>query len=225
MGRQSAYIITSVFIFSIFVSLLDAVVRPGYFVKISIKIVFFFLIPLLFFMANKKDRDSFKRLFAFGKRGLWKPLLLGAVVYAAIVLGYFLTRGVIDFSNATSDLTDGMGVTAQNFLYVSLYISFANSFLEEFFFRGYGFMALKRYIGRKPAYLSSSLAFALYHVGMLSGMFGMGVSILLLAGLAAGGCIFNRLDEWGGSLYPSWFVHMFANFAINTVGMGLFGVL
>lgn len=118
-----------------------------------------------------------------------------------------------------------MGITAGNFLYVSLYISLVNSFLEEFFFRGYGFITLKKYTGRKFAYIFSSSIFAVYHVGMLLGMFHIGVLFLLLLGLMIGGCIFNCLNERNDTIYPSWFVHMFANFGINTVGFILFGVL
>ena len=44
-------------------------------------------------------------------------------------------------------------------------------------------------------------------------------------GLIVGGCIFNYLNEKNDNIYPSWFVHMFANFAINTVGFILFGIL
>ena len=149
----------------------------------------------------------------------------GTAIYAVIILGYFLTRNIIDFSNVTSSLTAGMGITAGNFIYVSLYISLMNSFLEEFFFRGYGFITLKKYTTRKFAYLFSSLIFAIYHAGMLIGMFHTGALCLLLLGLMIGGCIFNYLNELNHTIYPSWFVHMFANFAINTVGLILFGAL
>jgi len=154
-----------------------------------------------------------------------KSLLLGIGVYSVILIGYFLTRNIIDYSNVTSNLTDGMGITSDNFIYVSLYISLMNSFLEEFFFRGYGFITLKKYTGRRFAYIFSSLIFAAYHVGMLIGMFDIGTLALLLFGLIVGGCIFNYLNEKNNNIYPSWFVHMFANFAINTVGFILFGVL
>ena len=66
---------------------------------------------------------------------------------------------------------------------------------------------------------------AVYHVGMMAGMFHIAFLPLLLLGLIIGGCIFNCLYELNGNIYPSWFVHMFANFAINTVGFILFGVL
>ncbi|MCI9625206.1 MAG: CPBP family intramembrane metalloprotease [Clostridia bacterium] len=225
MNKQNAYIVTSIFIFSIIVSLIDAVVHPNYFVKIPIKILFFLVFPMIFFVVNKKDFNEFKKLFRFQKSGILKSLFLGIAVYTVIILGYILARNIIDFSDVTSNLTEGMGITANNFIYVSLYISLMNSFLEEFFFRGYGFITLKKYTTRKFAYLFSSLIFAIYHVGMLIGMFHISALILLLVGLVIGGCIFNYLNELNDTIYPSWFVHMFANFAINTVGFILFGVL
>ena len=218
-------IMSSVFLFSIAITLIDAFVRPNYFLKIPIKILFFLALPILFFLKNKDVLRDFKKIFVFKKAGILKALLLGLGVYAVILGGYFLTRNIIDFSNVTSSLTEGMGLTAENFIFVSLYISLMNSFLEEFFFRGFGFITLKKYTSRSVAYLFSSTLFAIYHIGMLVGMFNLGALALLLMGLIIGGCIFNYLNELNDNIYPSWFVHMFANFAINTVGFILFGVL
>jgi membrane protease YdiL (CAAX protease family) len=216
---------SSVFLFSIAVTLIDAFIHPNYFVKIPIKIVFFLALPMLFFVKNREAFSDFKKLFVFRKSGILKAFLLGIGVYAVIVGGFLLTRNIIDYSNVTFNLTDGMGITASNFIYVSLYISLMNSFLEEFFFRGFGFITLKKYTTRKVAYIFSSVLFAIYHVGMLVGMFEFWALLLLLFGLIIGGCIFNFLNELNDNVYPSWFVHMFANFAINTVGFILFGIL
>lgn len=223
--KRKISIMLSVFSFSIAITLIDAFVHPDYFVKIPIKILFFLALPMLFFVRNKKDFKEFKSMFVFKKKGIISAFLLGVGVYAVIVLGYLATRNLIDYSNVTSSLTGGMGITADNFIYVSLYISLMNSFLEEFFFRGFGFITLKKYTSRKFAYIFSSTLFAIYHVGMLVGMFNFAVLLILLAGLIVGGCIFNFLNEKNGNVYPSWFVHMFANFAINTVGFILFGLI
>ena len=155
----------SVFLFALAITLIDAFVQPNYFTKIPIKILFFLALPVLFFIRNKEDFKDFKKLFHFQKKGILQALLLALGVYAVILTGYFLTKNIIDFSNVTSSLTGGMGITADNFLYVSLYISLMNSFLEEFFFRGFGFITLKKYTTRKTAYLFSSVLFAFYHVG------------------------------------------------------------
>ena len=223
--KRSISIMISGFIFSLAITLIDAFVQPNYFIKIPIKIVFFLALPMMFFIIHKEDFADFKKLFVFKKGGLLKSLILGVGVYAVILLGYLFTRNIIDYSNVTSSLTEGMGITAENFIFVSLYISLMNSFLEEFFFRGYGFITLKKYTSRKIAYIFSSSIFAVYHVGMLIGMFQFGALVILLLGLIVGGCIFNYLNELNDNIYPSWFVHMFANFSINTVGFILFGVL
>ena len=223
--KKNWWIGITLLLFSLAITFVDAIIQPNYFVKIPIKIVFFLVLPLLFFLRNKEDFKNFKTLFVFKKKGLLTSLLLGILVYGVILGGYFLTRGIFDFSNVASNLTSGMGINANNFLYVSLYISFMNSFLEEFFFRGYGFITLKKYTSRKVAYIVSSTVFAVYHIGMLLAMFDIIPILLMMLGLIIGGYIFNYLNEINDNIYSSWFVHMFANFAINTVGFILFGVL
>ncbi len=224
-NKKGKYIVLSVLAFSIVVTLIDALVHPDYFVKIPIKILFFLAFPLIFFWASREDWGKIKVLFTFKKKGILTALLLGVGIYAVIVGGYFLTRNIIDYSLVAPSLGKGMGITKDNFVYVSLYISLMNSFLEEFFFRGFGFITLKKYTGRMFAYIFSSTVFALYHVGMLIGMFSLPALLLLLAGLIIGGCIFNYLNEANENIYSSWFAHMFANFAINTVGFILFGII
>ena len=140
-------------------------------------------------------------------------------------LAYFFLGDYIDLNGIKESLTTGIGVTADNFVYVAIYISFVNSLLEEFFFRGYAFLMLKEESGRKFAYIFSSAMFALYHVGMTSGWFGAGIFALMMFGLFAGACIFSFLNEKCGNIYPSWLVHLCANLAINTIGFILFGII
>ncbi len=225
MTRKRNYILLSVFLFSLTVTFIDAVVHPPYFSKIPIKILFFLALPMLFFVFWREEWSEFKALFRFRKKDLIVSLFLGAAIFAVILGGYFVTRGFIDFSGVTSSLTSGMGITADNFIWVAIYISIMNSFLEEFFFRGFGFITLKKYVNIKFAYLFSPVLFAVYHVGMLVGMFHPAVLALIMFGLIVGGLIFNALNDKLGNIYPSWFVHMAANFAINTIGFILFGMI
>ena len=225
INHKKIYIILSVLLFSLAVTFIDAVVRPPYFSKIPIKILFFLALPMLFFAFWREEWSEFKALFRFHKKGLLISLLLGIVIFGVILGGYFALRGVIDFSGVTPSLTSGMGITADNFVWVAIYISIMNSFLEEFFFRGFGFITLKKYVSVKFAYFFSPVLFAVYHVGMLVGMFHPAVLALLMFGLIVGGLIFNALNDKLGNIYPSWFVHMAANFAINTIGFILFGML
>ena len=222
---KKLYIILSLIIFSLAVTFIDAVVHPPYFSKIPIKILFFLALPMLFFAFWREEWSEFKALFRFKKKGLLISLLLGIAIFGVILGGYFVTCGFIDFSGVTSSLTEGMGITADNFIWVAIYISIMNSFLEEFFFRGFGFITLKKNVNVGFAYFFSPVLFAIYHVGMLVGMFPPAVLALLMFGLIVGGLIFNALNDKLGNIYPSWFVHMAANFAINTIGFILFGVV
>ena len=222
MQKKRNVIVLTVFAFSLLVTLVDAFLHPDYFTKIPIKIVFFLVLPILFFVMYREDFKEFKSLFALKLKGVSKALLLGVAVYAVIVGGYFALHNIIDFSKVTTSLTANMGITAENFLYVSLYLSIINSFLEEFFFRGFGFVTLKKYSNKRFAHMFSSVMFAFYHTGMMWGMFDAFTFMLLSSGLIIGGLIFNYLNDENGTLYPSWFVHMFANFGINTVGFILF---
>ena len=71
----------------------------------------------------------------------------------------------------------------------------------------------------------SAAVFAIYHIAMMVGWFGPCVFLIIMTGLFVGGLIFNYLNEKSRTVYPSWLVHMFANFAINTVGFILFEII
>ena len=200
-------------------SLVDGVLRPGYVPKSAVKLVLFGLLPLLVCRADH-NLDCLSPLKP-KKRGLLISLGLGVGLYGFILGAYFLIGPFFDFSAIAGSLTQNTGVTRDNFLYVSLYISFVNSFLEEFFFRGFLFCNLKGLLGRGGAYLFSALPFSLYHVAMMIGWFSPLLFLLVMVGLLAGGMIFNWLNEKLDTLYASWLTHMFANFAINTIGFML----
>lgn len=200
-------------------ALVDGVIRPSYWAKSAVKAALFLGVPLLLSLWDKEI--DLKGLFRPRKKGLLTALGLGLGVYAVILGGYFALRGVFDFSRIAGSLSRNAGVSRDNFLFISLYISFANSLLEELFFRGFLFLNLHRSAGRGFAYGASSLLFSLYHVAMMVGWFGPLLFSLILIGLVIGGMIFNFLNEEDGNIYPSWLVHMFANFAINTIGFML----
>ena len=217
MKKRTALTVLAVGIFCCTVmALVDGVIQPGYAVKSCIKAALFLLLPLL---TSLWDRDIlYLPLFRPRTKGALAALGLGAALYSLILGAYFLIGPYFDFSGIAKSLTGDAGITKDNFLYVSLYISFVNSFLEEFFFRGFLFSNLRTSAGRKTAYLFSSLLFSLYHTAMMIGWFSLPLFLLVLAGLAAGGMIFNWLNEKMDTIYCSWLTHMFANFAINTIG-------
>lgn len=202
---------------------IDAVISPPYFIKSIFKIITFLALPFLLCRLNKAL--NFKSVFRIDKQSLKVSLLLGIGVYIIIVGAYLTIGQFFDFSNVTKALNSNIGVNAENFVYVALYISFVNSLLEEFFFRGFAFLNLKKVFSKKFAYVFSSLAFSLYHVAMMVSWFAPLLFILLIGSLFIAGVIFDWLNDKYENIYCSWLVHMCANFAINTVGFMLFGII
>ncbi|MBR6720418.1 MAG: CPBP family intramembrane metalloprotease [Clostridia bacterium] len=222
--KNKVFVISSlVVLFCIIMAIVDGVLKADYFAKSAIKLVLFLGFPAIYTLFNKEI--SLKPLFILKGKGILSAVLIGIGVYAVILGGYILLKDVFDFGNITGALTKNIGVNGTNFIYVSIYISFINSLLEEFFFRGFAFLTLKNISSRKFAYIFSAGVFALYHVAMMIGWFSAPVFIIVMAGLFAGGLIFNYFNEKSGTVYPSWLIHMCANFAINTVGFILFGII
>ncbi len=222
-AKKTALMIIIIISFCILMAVVDGVLKAGYFNKSLIKIMLFLVLPCVY--AFYDNDIKIKDMFNPREKGIKTAILLGVLVYVAILGGYLLLKNVFDFSQITGALKENIGVTGENFVIVSLYISFINSLLEEFFFRGFAFINLKRITGRKFAYLFSSTVFAIYHIAMMIGWFELDMFFIVMAGLFAGGLIFNYLNEKSGTIYPSWLVHMFANFAINTIGFMLFGII
>lgn len=221
--KKNILIISIVAISCLIMGYVDAVIQPDYFIKSAIKIILFLSLPFIFFYLFKDN--SIKKLFSTSKKSLKIAFTFGISLYFIILIGYLILQNIIDFSQITDQLSSNIGVNASNFIFVAIYISFVNSLLEEFFFRGFSFVILKQSSSRIFAYLFSSLAFSLYHIAMMIGWFSIPVFILVVIVLMLVGILFNYLNEKFNSIYVSWLIHLFANLGINTIGLILFGII
>ena len=204
------------------VALIDGVIKPGYAVKSAAKLILFGFVPVLY---GRHAGMPLGDLFRMEKRALRQIILFAAGLFILILGGYFLLKDWLDLSSITSALTENAGVSREIFPIVALYIPLVNAALEEFFFRGFAFLTLRRCTSARFAWLFSALVFALYHVSILQGWFSPLLYGLAMAGLAVGGLLFNFLDSPSCSILPSYLVHMAANLAINTIGLILFGLI
>ena len=205
-------------------SIIDGIINPGYLYKSAIKIIMFLFIPLVYTAYDTKI--NLKDIFRVkSKRRLFTSIFLGLLVYIIILCAYLILKELIDLDSIKNILAKNLKVNKDNFIYVALYISFINSLLEEFFFRGFIFLNLKKLIISKYAYIISALVFAIYHVAIMGSWFSPIIFLLAMAGLFIGGLIFNYLNESNENIYSSWLVHMMANFAINTIGFIMFDII
>ena len=213
--KKSLWLIIMVIICCIAMAVIEVLIEPAYFVKSVLKILFFLFIPIVFlkFQKEKVFADS----FGLNKKSVVRLSALGIIIYAIIMLAYLLTKGIFSYPALVNSLSTDQNVAQNSFIWVALYISFCNSLLEEFLFRFVAFIKLSEYTTKNIAYIFSSCLFALYHVAMIGTSFPFPLLILALVGLAIGGAIFNYVDDKSKSIYNSWIIHMFADFAIMTI--------
>lgn len=214
-NKETLYIVFLVIICCIIMSFIEVIIEPLYFVKSLIKVIIFLFLPFIFFkILNIKIFDN---SYLLNKKRIINLLVLGLLIYIIIMCAYFFTKNFFDYSLLVKSLSADQKVSSNQFILVSLYISFINSFLEEFLFRYISFIKLSKYVNNVVAYIFSSIIFAIYHISMIGSSFNPILLIISLVGLTIGGFIFNYVDDKDKNIYNSWIIHMFADFAIMTI--------
>jgi membrane protease YdiL (CAAX protease family) len=94
-------------------------------------------------------------------------------------------------------------------LFFTLFVAIVGPAIEEIFFRGFTYKALRARFGIKWALLGSALIFALLHMNLVAFL-----PILFL------GLVLAYLYEKTGSLVPSMTVHMVHNFIMVSLTLG-----
>jgi len=145
---------------------------------------------------------------------------LGIVgVYFAALKGHSLLAGMPEqIRQKIASL--GIGSPTRYLLFAA-FVSFLHAFLEEYYWRGYVFDALKTRMRLSAAIALSSLAFMAHHVVILhvysSGRFWTGTLPLSL-GVALGGAVWAWIYHRAGSVVPGWISHAIIDLAIMAVG-------
>lgn len=192
---KKKYIILSSLIACILLYFVEQVLVVNYVVKTVIKILFFIIIPYIYSKFIKKQKLSttinYKNIDRYHLR---MGFIVGILSFLIILIAYYVLRNSIDLQSIAVSLQNKSKITASNFIFVGLYITLGNSFLEEYFFRGFIFLNLYELKSRKYAYIYSSLLFGLYHIAIFKAWFNIGLVGLALIGLISIGFIFNWID-------------------------------
>lgn len=199
-----------------FMYLVEVYMQPSYMIKSVIKLLLFGGIVLLSMLQDCKEM-IIKQL-KFKVREAKISIILGILTFAIILLAYHFFSELIDGENIRQNLFQKEKVTAQNYLFIAIYIAIFNSFLEELLFRGYVFYGIYSLGYRKLSYFFSSGLFALYHIAIISDWFILPVFILIITCLFVVGIIFDKLTEKYKSFKASWLIHVTANISINFIG-------
>lgn len=213
--KNKLFIMLYVVLSCIFMAFIELIIEPNYLIKSIIKIIMFFGIP---FIITRLLKINILNNFKINKKEIIKLFKMGIVIYLVGFILYLILKNVFDFSEIVHSLMVDQQVTKKQLIFVAIYLSFGNSILEEFMFRLISFIKLKEYCSRNFAYIFSSIMFSLYHIAMISIGFPLPLTFLSLIGLFILGILFNWLDEKDNNIYNSWFVHMFCDFLIMTIG-------
>lgn len=223
---KQKYIIASSLIACICLYIIEQVLGVNYVVKTLSKLILFIIIPLIYIkVVNKSTAAKELNLKNLDRKRLKLGFLFGISAFAIVLAGYFLFRGAIDLNSIAKELQSKSKITPANFIFVGLYITIMNSFLEEFFFRGFIFLNLYNEGKQRLAYLYSSVLFGLYHIAIFKTWFDIKLILLCLLGLISVGFIFNWLNTKSNNFINSWLVHILADSAIILIGFRMFRII
>lgn len=199
----------------------DQILQLSYNAKILVKLVLFAVFPLLYIGLTG---DNFIRTSLHNRapalRLDWSKAL-GLAVIAVIVAIFWVTQGKMDVTAITGDFENKYKIEQSQLALYGLYLSFGNSLLEEFFFRGFVFLGLSHLGFRRLGYGVSALLFALYHIANFQTWFHPLLFVLALTALFIGGLILCGLDDRADTFLNGWFVHICADLAIVAVGLSI----
>lgn len=198
----------------------------NYAVQTGIKLLMFLLIPAIYFTLTK-DRNIYisKARTINEKRPILTGLFSGLLFFVVLITAYYFLQPFIDFKPIISELETKLKVTPLNFIFVGIYITLGNSFIEEFFFRGFVFLGIYRTGRPGAAYLYSSLLFSLYHIMIFKNWFTLPLFLLAVFGLFVVGILFCWMDTKSKNFVNSWIAHMLADAAIILIGLKMFGIV
>lgn len=223
-GKQIYIIISAILVIGA-LYICDQVLELPYLVKIGIKLVLFAVFPMIYMMKTKESIlvESFRnRSKPTDQKAnpfrLRLSYALGIMVIIVLVVTYLIVKPMINLDVLIADFELKYKINKSNILLYGLYFAFVNSLLEEFFFRGFMFLGLKKLKMKKSAYFISSIAFSIYHIGNIQNWFHIGIFFLATFGLFVGGIIFDYLDDRQNTFFNSWFVHICADLAIVWIG-------
>ncbi len=213
--RNAIIIIATIIVCCLLMALIEIIVEPIYFVKSLMKIIVFFLLPLV--IMKHLGIKLFEKQIIIDKKKIAKLFIMGIIIYLFVIFSYLIANNVLDFSIFINSLSSDQKVSGKDFIMVALYISLFNSLLEEFLFRYVSFIQLSKFLSKKIVYVFSSFLFAIYHISMIGSSFPLSLILIMIIGLCIGGFIFNYVDEKDKNIYNSWIIHMFADFAIMSI--------
>ncbi|WP_200816456.1 CPBP family intramembrane glutamic endopeptidase [Salirhabdus sp. Marseille-P4669] len=202
---------------------IEQVLQTTYFVKTLAKIFVFLFIPIAYIrFVLKENILDFLNVKHVDLKRLRLGFLFGIAAIVIVITTFLLLQDYINTDDIISDLKTRLHITPEIYLFIAAYITFGNSLLEEFYFRGFIFLNIYQTNYKWFAYLFSAALFAVYHVAIFATWFNRWLILLALVGLFIVGIIFNWLNTKSNNFLNSWLLHILADIAVVSIGYYLF---
>ena len=197
-------------------------------VKLLIILAKFFLLvaPVLFWKVFDLP-GSWRDFLQLLHRRITRGIVLGLVMGGCIAIGFFvLPSSVRELGLARiHKKISVLGIENHFFVYL-LFLAFAHSLLEEFYWRFFIFRGWLRRIRFRPvAHLISAICFTLHHWVVTVHYFGFYLGMLLGSGVLMAGLIWQYVFEKEKSLTTVWVSHVIADLVLMAVGLRALNLL
>jgi len=223
MKNKIIYIIS--ILSCILLYIIEQYLGVNYILKSSIKLFLFIGVPLFhIFLIRKTTIKDALNIEKPSLKQFRAGFIMGIGAFGIIIIAYLVLKEYIDLGNIMVELENNVKVTKNTFIFIAIYITFINSLIEEFFFRGFIFMNLYENTNKFIASVFSALLFSLYHMAMFKTWFDPAIMAVALLGLFLTGTIFNWLSIKSKNFINPWIVHLFGDAAIMTIGLKMFGL-
>ncbi len=216
--KHEAIIISATAFFVFVFYLADQTLLLNYNYKIVIKFLLLVLFPIVYIYWTRDNfmENTFDKLFEHNKL---ITTFFSISSFTIILIAYIILNNSLYLNAMSLDLKEKFKIYEHNIIFYGLYIVFINSLIEEFFFRGFIFLNLKRKGRIKLAYIASASAFTLYHISAFVTWFHFDLLLLMIIGLFIGGIVFNYIASKSNSILNSWIIHISADLAIISIAL------
>lgn len=199
---------------SVYLEIVPAVTYPlGWAIMLAI--------PLAVWRGQRLSRRSVFAEVGLKRTTCLPGLVSGGILSAVIVVGYLLFfRQMIDASQIAAKV-DSLGIRDRYWV-MAIFISFWNSFAEEYYWRAFILGQCRRHTGSPWLLcLSNGALFGLHHILVLLTIVPWNLAIFFTFGTVVAGAVWAWHRVRGDSIFDCYLSHVLADLAVLWAGWDL----
>jgi len=165
------------------------------------------IIATVFIMRESLRRPSPSWAVRF--RTLIPGAVIGVVVVAAMFVLMKTPLGDIVRSSGgrIREKVDDLGML-EHYISFSIFISVANSFIEEYYWRWFAYGNIRRVMPLAWAHAVAAVAFASHHILVVSQFFPIGLALFIGSSVGVGGLIWSLMYQKYNTILGPWICHI-----------------